>query len=293
MKKRIVSILVLSLLSTGIIGCGKVTSDEAIKAINEKKYSQFAKDYESLSDEDKAIVDEKLSDELAAIVKEFTESDLKEEKYNEAVKEINEITPESHKVGSDEVISKLTELYNEGKKGYDLYDSGIAFLDNKEYDKALEEFNKISKNHPVYEEVKGKIILASNELEKLKPAPVELGGATLSRNIIDNQLANVYFKNVSDKAIKQIDFTVLGYDKNGYPVKVQFGHDDYMNCKLDVTLQPGESSDPSWGWDLYNESAEITELRVIVKKVHFYEGDAWENPKYSAELSSLSGKPLK
>lgn len=134
----------------------------------------------------------------------------------------------------------------------------------------------------------------NKEEVKNEPPVVEIVSATLDRDSIDNQVAKVQFKNISDKVIKQIDFTIFSYDENGYPVKVQFNYDDYLNCKLEKTLQPNESSSADWQWNLYNEGTDIAEIKVVIHKVMFYDDvPTWNNPNYNADFKKYNCQPLK
>lgn len=128
---------------------------------------------------------------------------------------------------------------------------------------------------------------------KEEPCPVEVVSFSLERDSIDQQLAKVQFKNISDKVIKNIKFNVFAYDLNGYPVKVQFDYEDYLSCSLERTLQPGESSDPEIGWNIYNQGTEVNDLRVVVKDVEFFNDvPTQNNSKYNEEIKQFLGKPI-
>lgn len=291
--KKIKYLAILSSIAIGLVGCGKITKEEVIQSLDDHNYKNFAKDYEKLTEDDKKIVDNKLEEKLKYIVEEFTNTDLSKENLDICIDKINLLKVETNEYLIDEVIAKLNELYSVSQESIVAYENGIKFMNEKEYEKSLEEFNKVSVNHPIYSEVKKNIELVNKELEKIKPAPVEVVNVRLSRDIIDNQVANIQIENKSDKVIKEVHFSVFGYDNNGYPVKVQFNTDDYLNCKLDHTLQPGEKSKSDWGWNLYNKSAEITQLKVSIERVDFYEGEAWENPMYNSDVDKYAGKPIK
>lgn len=283
----------ISIIAIALVGCNKSTSESVLTQLEEEKYEEFTASFEKLSEEEKNKVADKLVAETESIVQDFINSDLKEESYNSAIEKLNKVMPKSYKSDKDRIEAKLNELYEISNQSYKAYEEGIKYLNEKEYEKALEKFNEVSVEHPAYEETKKSIALANTELEKLKPAPVEITDIRLSKDIIDNQVANVQFTNKSDKVIKEIQFSIFGYDVNGYPVKVQFNYDEYLNCKFDHTIQPGESTDINFGWNLYNEGTEITQLRASLFSVEFYEGETWKNPVYSADLEKYVGKPLK
>lgn len=284
--------VIIGVTCATLVGCKKQTSESVLKQLDEKNYEEFTVNFEKLSEEEKNKVNDKIIKEAEIIVQDFVNSDLKEESYNSAIEKLEQLMPKSCKADKDQIIAKLSELYDISNKNYMAYEEGLKYLNDKEYEKALEKFNEVSMNHPIYEETKKGIDTANIELEKLKPAPVEVIDMRLSKDIINNQIANIQFTNKSDKPIKEIIFSIFAYDVNGYPVKVQFNYDEYLNCKFDLTIQPGETTDGNVGWKLYNEGTEITQLRVSIASVEFYEGDTWKNPIYSADLEKYVGKPL-
>ncbi len=139
-------------------------------------------------------------------------------------------------------------------------------------------------------EMKTKQAKATEEaIAQAEPSPVEIQSSSLRRDRIGGQEVSVQFKNISDKAIKQLTFTVLGYDKNGYPVKLGFGNDEYLNFRYDNTIQPNETTGSNWTWDLH-ASVEVSKIKIILNDVEFYEEDTWRNIAYNNELNNYIGK---
>ncbi|MGL4873770.1 MAG: DUF5780 domain-containing protein [Clostridium sp.] len=290
--KKIKLLLLISTLSVGLVSCGGATKEEISGNLEQNNYNDIIKDYEGLSEVDRKEIDGKIQDELLEIVEKFIESGYTKDSFEDSMKKIDSLKVKGKEDSINEIAEKLKELFDISEKSVNAHNTGIELLEKKEFEKALIEFKKVSANHPIYKETKVKMELATKELEKIKPAPVKIVGSRLEKNIIDNQVINVQFENKSDKVVKEIQFSVFGYDKDGYPVKVQFNTDDYLNCKIDQTIQPGQKSKNDWTWDLYNTATKITQVKVSIVTVEFYDGETWENPTHASDVEKYAGKPL-
>jgi len=67
---------------------------------------------------------------------------------------------------------------------------------------------------------------------------------TNSKDFIGGDTVTLTIKNNTDKVLKYVTVAILGYDSNGYSIKLNFGYDDFYAGKTEnVNLQPGQSKD--------------------------------------------------
>ena len=104
--------------------------------------------------------------------------------------------------------------------------------------------------------------------------------------------------NNSDKAVKNMKIGFLGYDSNGYPLKIKLqfnfsgGNYEGAGTADNVNIIPGASFGDNRGWNL-DESHGISTVISCVKSVEFYDGTNWTNPYYDYWIAEYKEKQLK
>lgn len=107
----------------------------------------------------------------------------------------------------------------------------------------------------------------------------------------------VIIKNNTNKTIKNYSISILAYDSNNYPLKVQtqynFGRATYEFIGLaeNANIIAGATGGKDYGWAL-EEEHKISKLLALVKEVEYYDGSKWENPYYEYWLEQHKEKPL-
>ncbi|MCO5385364.1 MAG: DUF5780 domain-containing protein [Desulfosporosinus sp.] len=110
-------------------------------------------------------------------------------------------------------------------------------------------------------------------------------------------MIQVILKNSSQKTIKNLNVGCLGYDKNGYPLKIKtqfsFSGADYefVGNAPDVNIVAGGTFGGNNGWKL-DESHGISKVLACVKSATFYDGTTWDNPYYDYWIDQYKEKPL-
>lgn len=278
--------MIVGIITIGLVGCGKTTPEDITKELNNGNYSSAIKDFEKLSEEEKSKILEEFKQQAIKIKDDFIKSTIDKTKAIEALTEIKLVS------GMEEIADEAITTIN----NIDISKNAFAEAKKAEEEnnniKAIQEYGKvIQEDIANFDIAQAKVDELNKKIEE--SIPVKIEGIRLDRNIIDNQVLNVQLNNKSDKPTKEITFVVFAYDSNKLPVKVNFGYDDYSGFKLDIPLQPGETSRSDWTWDLYPKGNEVAEVIVVLNEVQYFEGEKWVNPSLSAMIEKYSGKPLK
>lgn len=284
--KKITMLMMIGIMVSGLVGCGKATSEDITNDLNNGNYSSAVKDFGKLPEEEKAKMIEEFKNQTTKIKDDFIKGTIDKTKAMEALTEIKLIS------GMEEIANETITIIN------NIDSSKNAFAEAKKAEEANDNFKAIEQYGKVIQEDIGNYDIAQAKVDELNKKiedsiPVKVVGTRLDRNIIGNQVLNVQLNNKSDKPTKQINFVAFAYDKNKLPVKVNFGYDDYIGFKLDTPLQPGETSRNDWTWDLYPQGNDVAEVVVVLKEVEFFEGEKWTNPSFSASIEKYAGKQLK
>lgn len=110
-------------------------------------------------------------------------------------------------------------------------------------------------------------------------------------------MIQVKVKNNSDKKIKDIVVSMLGFDANGLPVRVrgQFDFSDgaieFIGQGEDVNIVPQGTFGDDSGWSLDTDHG-IKKVLACVKEVVFYDDTTWTNPYYEYWIGKYKEKPL-
>ena len=117
--------------------------------------------------------------------------------------------------------------------------------------------------------------------------------------------------NNTDKTIIEIQYGMLGYDKSGNPLKLQWNFLDSSSeityeylVKEEVDILPQQTYDTVGGWSLYDsEKMDWPEIDGVgpnkvayalyqIKKITFKDGSVWNNEKYSNWLEAYRAKAV-
>lgn len=227
-------------------------------------------------------------------IKEFKKVIKEDKNYDLAQKQIRKIT-DSYKV---DVLKHSEDSVNSGD-----YVKAVSLL--KEASSIIPDDNDIIAKLTVYEkELKG-----INEKEKrqrvenakaaqvvsVENAKIMVQDANLKALYPD--MLNAIITNKSDKTIKKMKVGFLGFDNNGYPVKIvgnfdfSGGNYEFVGDAEDVNIVAGGRFGENVGWEL-SETHGISKVLALVKSTTFYDGSTWDNPYYQYWIEEYKEKPL-
>lgn len=102
--------------------------------------------------------------------------------------------------------------------------------------------------------------------------------------------ACIVWQNNSNKGIKDVDFVILQYDNNGYPVDAEYdmykynGIENSYSCSADsANVVPGGTYGQGTYWNIADKA---TVIKACVRKVKFVDGTTWDNPYFEYWLES-------
>ncbi|MGI6308916.1 MAG: DUF5780 domain-containing protein [Dethiobacteria bacterium] len=110
-------------------------------------------------------------------------------------------------------------------------------------------------------------------------------------------MIEVVIRNNSKETIKNYKVGMLGFDNNGYPVKIEwqldFSGGSYEKIGLadDANVLPGETFGKNKGWELFYPH----NLRYVLACVYeaiFYDDTVWKNPDYNNWRNKFIEEPL-
>lgn len=109
--------------------------------------------------------------------------------------------------------------------------------------------------------------------EAIKP-PLQLIRGTMERNAINNPMAGVIVKNISDKIIDAYTVKIHCYNNYGDPVK-QYGYDSNVYGGISQErIYPGREDGYNTFWTLYGHE-NTTKVEIVLVKVHCTDGTLW------------------
>lgn len=156
------------------------------------------------------------------------------------------------------------------------------------YEKQLEEKNAAEKQKDIVKAMAEQLV----EVESAKITVQDPQYKALYPDMIQ-----VIVNNKSEKTIKNMQVGALGFDNNGYPLKIKTqlslsgGDYEFVGNAEDVNIVAGGRFGDNVGWDL-DENHGISKVLACVKNVTFYDGSRWDNPYYQYWLDEYKEKPL-
>lgn len=106
-------------------------------------------------------------------------------------------------------------------------------------------------------------------------------------------VSNVSYINNGNEAVKLLEFYICAWDDNGYPLKLNFGYDNYTLCEIE---QPNtlKGATDKYTWTTYSaDNKKVKEYKAVVSKVELYDGTTWVNNKAEDEISEIASKTIK
>ena len=107
----------------------------------------------------------------------------------------------------------------------------------------------------------------------------------------------VVIKNNSGKTIRSYKVSMLGWDSNGYPLKIKqsfldnVGSYEFLGQADNVNVIDGKTFGKNSGWSL-EEGHNISKTKAVVIEAEFYDDTIWENPYYEFFLKKFEGQPI-
>ena len=102
----------------------------------------------------------------------------------------------------------------------------------------------------------------------------------------------VIVQNNTQKVVKSYVVSVLAYDSNGFPLKIEYKNYEKIFEADGVNIQAGGTHGYDNYCNIYYEEEKISSALACVKTVEYYDGTKWENPYYEYWLEQYKEKPL-
>ncbi|WP_456276507.1 DUF5780 domain-containing protein [Bacillus sp. AK128] len=227
-------------------------------------------------------------------IKEYKKVIREDEDYELAQKQIEKIV-ENYKV---DVLKQAQDSANSQD-----YDKSVSLLKEASsivpddiditamltvYEKKLVEKNETDRKHKIENAKAEQLIIVENAKIMVQDANYKTLYPDMLQAIITNK---------SDKTIKNMKVGFLGFDNNGYPVKIianfdfSGGNYEFVGDADDVNIIKGGRFGENVGWEL-SETHGISKVLALVKSTSFYDGSTWENPYYPYWIEEYKEKPL-
>lgn len=250
------------------LNTSRISYKKGLKFLDSENYIDAIKEFDNVIDQDTnyELAQEQIQ-ELSGNYKSEAliqaESYVSDNEYEEAIsllKEANSVIP-----NDSEIISKLEVFEGE--------------LKEIKATKRQEEIEDAKSKQIVIVE-NAKIVEQSSDLKALYPDMIQ-----------------VLIQNNSDKTIKNFEIGVLGFDNNGYPLKIRGNFDfsdgryEFLGNAEDVNIVAGDRFGENVGWEL-DDPHGISKILATVKSVTFYDGSSWNNAYYDYWIEEYKEKPL-
>lgn len=102
----------------------------------------------------------------------------------------------------------------------------------------------------------------------------------------------VIVQNNTQKVVKSYVVSVLAYDADGYPLKIEYNNYECLVEYEGANVQPGATHGKDNYGSISYEEEKISSALACVKEVEYYDGTTWENPYYEYWLEQYKEKPI-
>ena len=290
----------------GDFKANQISYDDAIKTLDEisnlgllkNKTREAKRDISDIAESrayfKRASEFEKSGDYINALEEYNNVIEIDTENYSNAQVKIEELS----EVYKKEVLTKIEEFAenNDYKSAISLIDDALNIFPN--------DSNLVTKKR-TYNELLQEQIAIEKAQEKEKAKNEQLITVESTRILIQSteykalypDLYEVVIKNNSGKTIKSYKVSMLGWDKNGYPLKIKqnflddIGSYEFLGYADNVNVIDGATFGKNSGWSL-EEGHNIAITKAVVIEAEFYDGTVWDNPYYKYFLDEFEGKPL-
>ncbi len=233
------------------------------------------------------------------------------ENYIEAIKEFGKVMEEDENFESaQEQIQEIGDNYKS-----EAIKQAEKYVSNNKYEEAISLLQDADDVIPDDSDILSKLEVYEGQLEKIRAAErqEEMKNAKDEQIIIVENakiveqdpehkalypdMVQVMIRNDSDKTIKNFEVGVLGFDNNGYPLKIRGNFDfsggryEFVGNAEDVNVVAGDRFGENVGWEL-DDPHGISQVLACVKSVTFYDGSTWDNPYYEYWIKEYKEKPL-
>lgn len=123
--------------------------------------------------------------------------------------------------------------------------------------------------------------------EELMPSPIEYNIIEITTNSINDSQIKLSLKNNGNGTLKDAEFYIIAWDKNGYPLKLDFGRQDCLKMSANqINILSGESKEYVWTTYSFNNE-EVGQYEIVPYKAEFYNGTVWEDDKAEDKAKEL------
>lgn len=295
MKKKLIGMLLSITVIISLTACGKPTAESIQTKLDAGKYSEAVTDLTKLSEEEKTSVIDKFKAQVELTKEKYINGDINSNKAIESLTEIKKVD------GLESVAEEAIVFVNKVNDSKSAFEAGKKAEEEKDDVKALQEYSDVIKeDKDNYEIAQNKITEVQKRIEDSILVSVE-STSILSQNTqwksLYPDMLQATIKNKSDKTIKSYKIGFLGYDANGYPLKIkgQFSFTnldyEYIGTSEDANVLSGQVYGEGKGWAL-DESHGLSKVISCIKTVDFYDGTTWNNPLYNSWLAQHKEKQI-
>ena len=294
MKKRVIIAVGCVILMFAFSGCS-TTIDNIKSDLDDAKYENLVQDYSNIDEADKEAASEQI---VKAVQSTIDAYETKEMDYED----VKALLDSADKLGiMDDSIDDLKQTAKDIKNSRNYFSKAEASKDD-DVVKAFEYYGKVAENDKLnYDKAQTQLKSLEKKIKDLEILKVVKTGIIVQSTdykILYPDMIQVIVKNTSKtKTVKEFVVGVVGYDNNGFPIKIKLQYDfdegEYLQelTFTDANMMPGEKSNSNYGWNL-SDDTEISEVRACVKSAVFYGGETWDNPLYENWENKYKDVPL-